>query len=507
MTKVLNLISVDLGASSGRVILVTIADNQIIMSETHRFDNHVSRFPPVNGPWCWNIRDLWEHIKHGIREARNQVDHIDSIGVDSWGVDYALLNKEGDYVHHPVAYRDPRTNVIYDQTIEKLGRDRIYSHTGIQFMPINTLYQLAYEAGDPNRPLDHASTMLMIPQLISYWLTGRRVAEHTLASTTQLYDTQSGQWVDELLQGIGVPKDFMPEVVQPGTVIGTLMPDVASELLLPEDTPVIAVGSHDTASSVAATPLENEQSAYLSSGTWSLLGLELDEPCRSSKALAANFTNEAGVAGKTRFLKNMPGLWLLQECRRIWSEEGKPYSYSDLTDLAAVCDPFVTLINPEDPRYTQPGDMPALIREACIETGQAPPKTPGTVARCILDSLALCFNETLENASAITGRSIDTLHIVGGGCQNILLNQITANTTDRRIVAGPVEATAVGNALVQAIALGSVEDLTEARRLVVNSFSPIEYTPNSMTPERIHFARRRFVSLRSLTGIRQMGQP
>lgn len=501
MATELSLIAVDLGASSGRVILVSIGDHYIKLNEVHRFINQAIHIPDESdaGRWCWDIIALWNNIKSGIRTAGKQVDHIDGIGIDSWGVDYGLIDHGGRLVAPLVAYRDPRTNSTYEQVINKLGRETIYGHTGIQFMALNTLYQLAADAEDPQRPLDRASTLLMTPQLISYWLTGRRVAEHTLASTTQLYDARSRQWVSELVDAIGVQKDLLPPVIDAGTIIGTLRPSIAEELSLPTDTPVIAVGSHDTASSVAATPLKNKRSAYLSSGTWSLLGLELHQPCHSPEALAANFTNEAGVAGTTRFLKNSAGLWILQECRRVWSEEGKHFSYSELTDLAIKSKPFATLIDPDDPIYAQPGDMPKRIRTACSNTGQPSPETPGAIARCILDSLALCYAETLDKASDITGQSIDTLHIVGGGCRNTLLNQITANTTGRRTVAGPEEATAIGNALLQAIALGGIKDLEEARRLVSDSISPTEYIPDISVSETISNARRTMTGLRRRT--------
>jgi len=504
MPKDLNLIAVDLGASSGRVILVTFADGRINLDEVNRFENGAVPHTDEKGVGrlCWDIQRLWNNIKQGIRSATKIVDHIDGIGVDSWGVDYALLDGTGHLVMPPAAYRDPRTEAVYQPLVDRVGRDKIYRCTGIQFMPINTLYQLAAEACDPRCPLDRTSLVLMIPQLISYWLTGRGVAEHTLASTTQLYDAQTRTWVEELLDAIKVPKEILPPVVDSGSIIGGLRPEIAQELSLPSDTPVIAVGSHDTASAVAATPLEGEHSAYLSSGTWSLLGLELPQPNRSPEALACNFTNEAGVAGTTRFLKNLSGLWILQECRRVWSEKGQDYTYDELTDLSAKSRPFATIIDPDSPVYSQPGDMAKRILAASATTGQEIPDSPGAMTRCILDSLALCYAETLDDASRITGRSIDTLHVVGGGCRNTLLNQMTANTTGRRVVAGPVEATAMGNALLQAMALGAVKNIDEARRLVVDSHPQDTYMPDQSISKSIAVAQDTMKRIRSQKTVR-----
>ncbi len=470
----------------------TLADERLTLQEVHRFDNRAVLVPDDNaGRWCWDSLALWHHVKHGLREA-GRLGPLHAIGIDTWGVDYALLDPQGRLVAPPVAYRDPRTEHTYAAVQHTLGRRTIYKRTGIQFMPLNTLYQLAVDADDPAQPLQRADTLLMTPQLLGYWLTGQRVAEHTLASTTQCYDSVSRQWSADLLEPLGVPVSLLPRVVDAGTISGTLRASIAEELGLPASTPLVEVGSHDTASAVVAAPLQGPRSAYLSSGTWSLLGLELLEPLRSDEALEANFTNEAGVAGTTRFLKNIAGLWLIQECRRVWAEHGNAMSFADIAAQAQqhTC-PWSALINPGDDRFASPGDMPARIVAAVRASGQSIADTPAAIARCVFDSLALCYDRTLRTAQRLTQQPIDTLHIVGGGGQNALLNQLTADATQTPLTVGPTEGTVIGNALVQALALGLINDLAHARQIVERSFPPQHMTPQpfpSITQARQHFA-------------------
>jgi rhamnulokinase len=470
MPDTLNLIAIDLGASGGRVFLARLWSGRLTLCEVYRFVHRPEHLANVGdgGAYCWDVDSLWAQVKRGIALTAKEADQIHGIGIDAWGVDYALLDKSGQLVRPPIAYRDPRTSATFAPVIEQLGRQVIYDRTGIQFMPINTIYQLAADVADSTRPLERAAKMLMIPQLLCYWLAGQQVAEHTMASTTQIYDSQKREWALEFADALKVPRHIFPHVVDAGTIVGPLLPSVANEVGLPATTPVIAAASHDTASAVAATPLADEHSAYLSSGTWSLLGIELPTPLRTPAALAENLTNEAGIAGTTRLLKNVNGMWLIQECRRSWEERGARYTDQELEQQAAAL-PRGAIIDPNDPSFAAPGDMPARIQLACKGAGQEIPQTPAAIVRCILDSLATSYARVLRILEEAAHLRIGKLNIVGGGAQNQLLNRLTAEATGCEIVIGPIEATAGGNALVQAMALGAVKDLAEARAIVRNS--------------------------------------
>jgi rhamnulokinase len=470
MPDTLNLIAIDLGASGGRVFLARLCGGRLTLCEVYRFVHRPEHLANVGdgGAYCWDVQALWAQVNQGIALAAKETDQIHGIGIDAWGVDYALLDKSGQLVRPPIAYRDPRTGATFDRVVQELGRQAIYDRTGIQFMPINTLYQLAADVADPTRPLERAAKMLMIPQLLCYWLTGRQVAEHTMASTTQIYDSQKREWVLEFADALGVPRNIFPQVIDAGTIIGSLLPSIADELHLPAATPVIAVASHDTASAVVATPLADDQSAYLSSGTWSLVGVELPSPLRTAAALGANLTNEAGVAGTTRLLKNVNGMWLIQECQRTWKEQGVRYTDQELEEQAAAL-PRGAIIDPNDPSFAAPGDMPGRIQLACKGAGQEIPQTPAAIVRCILDSLATSYVRVLRILEEAAHRKITKLNIVGGGAQNQLLNRLTAEATGCEIVVGPIEATAVGNALVQGMALGAINNPNEARKIVRDS--------------------------------------
>jgi len=497
-----NYLAIDLGASSGRVMTARLQDGAITLDEVHRFENRIVHVHDgsEHGRYHWDFLRLWDSILAGLRKCADLDGEIASIGFDTWGVDYGLIGKSGRLVHQPTAYRDPKKNEIYQEVRRKLTDERIYARTGIQFMPINTLYQLAVDAQDPDRPLERARSLLMVPDLLSYWLTGEKTNEHTFASTSQCYDAAACEWTTDLLEEIGVPGDLFQRIVHPGdrTPLGTVNKVVSEATRLPMSTRLSVVGSHDTASAVVAVPMTDPKtSAYISSGTWSLVGLELDKPVRSPEALAANFTNEAGLEGTTRFLKNCAGLWLIQECRRVWSEQGKELSFAELATRAGQSPGLVSLFDPDDPRFATPGDMPARVRKACVERGEPEPRDDGAIIRAILDSLAFKYDQLLRTAARVAGRQLKTLHIVGGGAANRVLNQITADATGLVVIAGPDEGTAMGNALVQMIACGELSGLREARRVVATSCEPLRYEPSTdaVVREKYESARSRFARM------------
>ncbi|MBI1880203.1 MAG: rhamnulokinase, partial [Chloroflexi bacterium] len=395
-------------------------------------------------------------------------------------VDYALLDRAGHLIGNPHHYRDSRTDGILDQVFAIAPREEIFEQTGIQFMQINSLYQLLAMSLRKSPKLEVAATFLMMPDLFNYWLTGHRVCEYTDASTSQCYDPRRGMWAYPLLEKFGLPRHIFPEIVQPGTDLGYLIPAVAEELGIGDSISVIAPGCHDTASAVAAVPMADgaeANSAYISSGTWSLVGVETDAPVINAQSLAYNFTNEGGVQNTIRLLKNVTGLWVVQECRRTWTQQGEELSYPDLTQLAGQAIPFGALIDSDASSFLAPGDMPNRIREFCQRTGQTPPNDKGAFVRCALESLALKYRWVIDKAEELIGRPITTVHIVGGGTQNRLLNQFAANATGRTVITGPVEATAIGNILMQMLAMGQIGSLAEGRALVRNSFPVETYEP------------------------------
>ena len=499
MSNSKHYLAIDLGASSGRVMDARFDGKRITLEEIHRFENSIVHVHDASeqGRYQWDFLRLWNEIIAGLRQSANQIDEVASIGFDTWGVDYGLIGKSGRLIHQPTAYRDPKKNELYEDVRAKLTDQKIYERTGIQFIPINTLYQLAVDAQDPDRPFERAESLLMVPDLLAYWLTGAKANEHTFASTSQCYDTQACEWATDLLDQIGVPSSIFERIVQPGDrePLGTLNKIVAEATRLPAATRLSTIGSHDTASAVVAAPMKDPTTcAYISSGTWSLVGLELDGPVRTPQALAANFTNEAGVEGTTRFLKNCAGLWLIQECRRVWAEQGKDFSFAELASMAGNAPALRSLFDPDDPRFATPGDMPARIRQACKDNGEPEPADEAALIRAILDSLALRYDQIIRTAAQLTGRTIRTLHIVGGGAANIALNQITADATGFEVVAGPSEATALGNAAVQAIACGDIANLSEARAMIAASFEAKHYEPTTGNNPYAE-ARERFAKL------------
>jgi rhamnulokinase len=451
--------------------------------EGHRFElEELHRFPngPVQilGRLHWNHLGLWTEILVGLAKYAAYHDQAPAgIGIDTWGVDYALLDRSGSLLGNPYHYRDPGTNGMLEQAFDQVSRAEIYRVTGLQFMQINTLIQLFSRGLADDPQLDAAETFLMTPDLFHYWLTGTKAVEYTIASTSQMLDARTRQWATPLLQQLGIPTDFLPPLIQPASHLGDLRPDIASAVGMAGPVPVIASATHDTANAVAAVPDLDEHSAYISCGTWSLMGAEVLEPVINDRSLTLNFTNEGGVAGTIRLLKNMTGLWLLQESRRQWQQEGLDHSWDELVALAERAEPFRSLIDPDHPSFASPGDMPAAIRDFCQRSGQPAPDSPGAIVRCCLESLALKSRWLLESLESLLGRRLETLRIVGGGSQNRLLNQFTANACQRPVVAGPVEATALGNIMVQAIAMGHLANLADGRQAIAASVERERYDP------------------------------
>ncbi|MEX5301949.1 rhamnulokinase [Kocuria sabuli] len=476
--------AVDLGATSGRVVLGAVDDGRLRLRHVARFPNQPVRLHEGHGAGLhWNITELHRCLTAGLAQALRDEDDVASIGIDSWAVDYALL-RDGRMLGVPYHYRDERTAAGVEAVHGQVPPEELYARNGLQHLPFNTVFQLA--ADRARGDLDVADRMLLVPDLIAYWLTGQQVAEATNASTTGLLDARTRQWDTRLMHRLGHARDLFAPVVAPGSTIGELLPRVAVELGAGPGLAVTAVGSHDTASAVVAVPATDGESAFISSGTWSLVGIELDSPVLTAQSRAANFTNEGGVDGRVRYLKNVSGLWLLSESMRTWDGPGSTDAQRTgdlaalLAEAAAVTRP-VPVFDATDDRFTAPGDMPARITAWCEERGLEPPRTRAEVVRSILESLAAAYATTVEQAEELSGRTIRTVHIVGGGSQNALLCQLTADRTGRPVLAGPVEATAVGNVLVQARAAGLVTGSLEAlRSIVAATFEPVRYQPRTV---------------------------
>jgi sugar (pentulose or hexulose) kinase len=470
-----NYLAFDFGAESGRAILGTLSNGKLTLEEKHRFPNPMGR---MNGRLQWDLLGQWENIKQGLKNTRDA--RLDGIGVDTWGVDFGFLGADGDILGNPTMYRDPITNTMMDEAFRIVPRAAVFNVTGIQFMQFNSLYQLLALVKRDDAKLKAASKLLFMPDLFNYLLTGVAKAESSIASTSQMVDPRTGKWATELLAKLGIPARLLPEIIPMGTVLGPLLADVAKECDV-QPAPVIAPGGHDTASAVAAVPAGEESGnwCYISSGTWSLMGVELPAPLINDKSLQYNYTNEGGFGGSIRFLKNIMGLWLVQEVRRQFVRDGYDHSYTDLTQMAARSKAFETIIDPDHAPFGSPGDMPNKISAYCDKTGQRTPGTRGAVVRACLDSLALKYRQTLEGLEDILGKRIDVIHIVGGGTQNELLNQLTADVCRRPVITGPIEATAIGNIVVQAIATGALKSIAEARSVIRDSFPVKRYTPSN----------------------------
>ncbi|NOZ30069.1 MAG: rhamnulokinase [Chloroflexi bacterium] len=470
-----NYMAFDLGASNGRAILGRFDGERLSLDVIHRFDNPMIRLPDY---LHWDVLGLFRELLQALRIwAGRGEGGLSSVGVDTWGVDFGLIGRDGSLLGNPIAYRDPYTEGVMDSVVAEIGRQTIFEQTGLQFMPINTLYQLIAlkRAGAPQ--LEVADQLLMMPDLFHYFLTGERVVEFTDATTTQCHNPRTGDWAWELIDRVGLPRRIFTPVIQPGTRIGRLLPHIAEETGV-VNVDVIAPASHDTGSAVAAVPARGEDWAYISLGTWALMGIEVRTPILTQEAQEANFTNEGGVDGTYRFLKNITGLWLVQECRRIWArEDGQATSWDELTRMAAEAEPFRSFVDPDDPAFLNPTDMPKVIQERCQATGQPVPESRGAILRCALEGLALKCRYTADTLARLRGRPLKVLHIVGGGIQNKLLCQFIANATKLPVIAGPIEATATGNVLIQAMGQGEIGSLQELREIVRRSVAPEEYEP------------------------------
>jgi rhamnulokinase len=485
-----SFLAIDLGAESGRGIIGRIGKH-LILNEVHRFPNGPVR---IGNHIHWDILRIWSEVQACLRLAtEHPVNSLMSIGVDTWGLDFGLLDLGDHLIGNPYHYRDARTAGLIEAACRIFSREKIYSLTGTQFMELNTLFQLFAMRLQSDPALHIARTFLTIPDLLNFWLTGRKANEFTISTTTQCYDLRNQNWAGELLAALEIPSTLFQEIVQPGTILEQLCPLVAAETAS-KTVPVIAIGCHDTASAVAAVPAEERDFIYISSGTWSLIGIETDTPIINTDSLRFNLTNEGGVGGKTLFMKSIMGMWLLQESRRDWSNAGKLYSYDNLISLATEAPPLRSFVSIGDQRFQSPKNMVWRIQEFCRETDQPVPQTEGEIVRCILESLALEYRWNIEKLRQLTGKSFPVIHIIGGGSRNRLLNQFTADATGCMVIAGPVEATAIGNILVQAIALGYLPSLAEARALVRRSFGLTTYQPGDTS--RQEEAYRRYIQLR-----------
>lgn len=473
------VVAVDLGATSGRVMVAEAGPDTLALTEVHRFPNGAV---DIGGSLHWDVLGLHREILAGLRLAAAS-GPVHGIGIDAWAVDHGLLDAGERLLGNPYSYRDSRTDGVAAQVLNKIDAAELYAVTGVQQLPFNTIYQLVAAAGTP--ALEQASTMLLLPDLLGYWLTGRIGAEATNASTTGLYDVRARTWACDLADRVGVPSAILPPLRSAGDLVGTLLPDVAAAVGLSPDVPVIAVGSHDTASAVVAVPSDGDATAYLSSGTWSLVGLELDKPVLTEAARLADFTNEGGVDGTVRFLKNVMGLWVLSESLRGWALAGVPDTDpGSVLAAAAVAEPLRTVVDINHPSLLPPGEagdsMPARLAGLARATNEPAPETPAEVTRCILDSLALAYRRHLREAAELTGRTVEVLHVVGGGSRNEFLCQLTADACGVRVLAGPVEASALGNVLVQARTLGvDLPDLTAMRALVRRTHALRGYEPRT----------------------------
>jgi rhamnulokinase len=479
-------IACDLGAESGRVMLGCLEDGKLELQEIHRFSNGPAR---ILGTYRWDTIRIFEELKIGLRKVAELGIAAKSVSVDSWGVDYVLTRDKQPQLSIPYNYRDARTERTFAEAMKDVGAKRIFDETGIQFMSLNTLYQFIADVDELPDVLAVAERFLLIGDYFNFLFSGRGVAEVSLASTTQVYNPKTKAWSRDLIEAFGFNERLFPELVPSGTILGPLTDEVAAETKL-NDVKVVATCSHDTGAAVAAVPAaEGDDWAYLSSGTWSLIGVELPEPLINDDVREANFTNEVGHDGTIRFLKNISGLWLLQECRRAWAKEGTEYGYDELTHLALETESLKSLINPNAARLARPEGMPRKVQEECEANGEPVPTTPGQITRCILESLALTYRVSFELLQKLTGRTLKRLHIVGGGSQSKLLNQAAADAIGCPVIAGPVEATAIGNLLVQAIAMKDISSLADLRRTVRNSFPVVTYAPQDGKAWDAAFAR------------------
>ncbi len=472
--KTYHFFAFDLGATSGRSILATLQDDKITLKELTRFPNNILR---IGNKYYWNIYSLFEELKKGLKTTASQGIPLDAIGIDTWGVDFAYIAEDGSFSGLPRAYRDPYTNGMpEDYFANVFSRKEVYDLTGIQIMNFNSLFQLYAAKKGESSALKNAKDILFMPDALSYLLTGKKICEYTIASTSQMLNPYTKEIETKFLEKIGLSMSLTQAVVMPGTIIGNLLGSIKEECNI-QDVPVVAVAGHDTGSAVAAVPAENENFAYLSSGTWSLMGIEVKDPIINEKSYELNLTNEGGVEGTTRFLKNITGMWLLEQCRKEWEHQGTQYTYPEIVDLSHSVKEFKIMIDPDYPGFSNPSSMTKAIADYCRHTNQQPPASHAEYIRCIFDSLALKYKYVLDSIQSMAPFKIEKLHIIGGGSQNKLLNQLTANAIGMPVVAGPAEATAIGNVMMQAKGLGVVHSLDEMRAIIRNSVSPEVFYP------------------------------
>jgi rhamnulokinase len=470
-----SFLAFDLGASSGRAILGILADGKLELTEIHRFVNQMQM---INGHYFWNVFSLFNELKIGLKKCIKEFGiQPESIGIDTWGVDFVHLNKEGLILSLPFAYRDSRTNTSMDDLFQLISQEEVYAQTGIQFMQFNSLFQLFSMVKDQSSLLEITDSILFMPDALSYLFSGVKKSEFSIASTSQMIIPGTCQWNNKLIEKAGIPVNILQEIILPGTILGPIQEEVASETGS-KQVPVIAVAAHDTGSAIVSVPSTKNNFVYLSSGTWSIMGIESPHPIISEQTRLLNFTNEGGVDGTTRFLKNIMGMWLIQEVQRIWENQGTTYSWPEMVELARDSEPFKFLINPDDSMFLNPKDMTQAVSDFCSKTGQGLPQTHGEIIRCIYDSLALKYRYTLEQIRDVSDQTIEVIHIIGGGANNHFLNQLTADATGLQVIAGPIEATAIGNILIQAKALGYVSSVKEIRQIIANSFGLVNFSPS-----------------------------
>ncbi len=484
--------AIDLGAESGRVIRGAFDGEKLQLDVLNRFAN-----TPVQtlGTLQWDILRLWNDIQDGLSQlATNDAEELKSIGVDTWGVDFGLLDERDQLLGNPVHYRDARHTGMMELAVERIGGEKLFARTGLQLMPFNTLFQLLALKEKASPQLEIARSLLFTPDLLHFWLSGEKKSEYSIASTSQMLSVQARDWDRELLSELDLPLQVLAPIVAPGSELGNLHPSVVKRIGLKAHTKIVVPASHDTASAVLAVPAQGENWAYLSSGTWSLMGIEIPQPLLDERVREWNFTNEGGVGNTIRLLKNIAGLWLVQGCRRSFIKSGHDFSYSALTEMATKSAPLQSLVEPDDSTFAAPDDMAQAIRNWCQKTAQKVPESEGELVRCCLESLALKYRWTLERLEQLRGHRIDTLHIVGGGVQNELLCQLTADCLQRTVVAGPIEATAAGNVLTQMLGLGAIENIAQARAIVRHSFELKTYEPVASTCDAWDAAYARFES-------------
>ncbi len=475
----------DLGATSGRSILGTLDNGRVHIKELTRFPNQMLQ---IGNHFHWNIYALFEHLKAGLTAAKKEGVTVSSIGIDTWGVDFALLAKDGSVLGAPYAYRDPHTSGMPEKFFDIVPRRTVYALTGIQVMNFNSLYQLFALKQAGSSLLEAATEMLFMPDALAYLLTGNKVVEYTIASTSQILNPRTKQFEASLLEAAGVSPSILGHIVKPGHVIGTLTDALADESELGK-VPVIAVAGHDTASAVAAVPAENERFAFLSSGTWSLMGIEVKDPIINDETYELNYTNEGGIEGTTRFLRNITGMWLLEQCLKEWKKEGIIYEYEKLVKMAESAPAFESLIDPDHASFANPASMTRAITEYCLATGQSAPSEHAEFVRCIFESLSLKYKAVLSKFKQLAPFPIEKLHVIGGGSKNPLLNQWTANALGLPVIAGPSEATAIGNIMIQAMAAGEVDSLQEMRRIIRDSVQLEEFVPDNINEWEVAYEK------------------